>query len=161
MKGQKKKVVIHFDINGTITAVDTTEPGNAEQNANMIVARSTMGSDDGKGCWVIDENATQSYYDWLKKTYPTEYKSKSFLFTAQENPGECLAHLTKHIVPYCSTSKIVLFESFARILTEFPDAVITLRTFGRDTDEVISALEENPRFRAIKRFVFWCMLQIF
>ena len=34
------RLVLHFDINGTITADDTTEPGSHEENANMVLAKS-------------------------------------------------------------------------------------------------------------------------
>ena len=38
-----KRLVLHFDINGTITPVDTTEPGSKEENANMVIAKSVYG----------------------------------------------------------------------------------------------------------------------
>ena len=42
------KLVLHFDINGTITPVDTTEIGTTFSAANMVISKSVYGKDHSK-----------------------------------------------------------------------------------------------------------------
>ncbi len=147
MKGSDKKLVLHFDINGTITAVDTTEPCTVVENANMVLAKSVFGRTiDGVGVasWQLNDNiydATNSltYYDYLKAIDKENYKKRSFLFTATGNPGVALVHLISGIV---ESTESFLFDSFLRALTAFPEAIILIRTFGQDTESVVQILRQ-------------------
>src|SRR5580704_11421813 len=91
------QVVLHFDINGTITAVDSTEVGTDAENTNMTLARSAYGKVvDGK--WTINTDYNEvtdsiSYYDYLKSVDKTNYKKRSFTFTDKGQPGESLKEL--------------------------------------------------------------------
>ena len=63
-------LVLHFDINGTITPVDTTEPGTKEQNANMVIAKSVYGKVNNE-VWTLNDDPYEetdsiTYYDYLK-----------------------------------------------------------------------------------------------
>lgn len=142
----QKKLVLHFDINGTITPVDTTEPGSKEENANMVIAKSVYGTVNNNN-WTLnqeyDKESTDSitYYDYLK-TIDNQYKKKSFTFTHPGEPGESLAHLVPLLV---NSMDIFLFQSFLNVLHEFPDALIVFRTFGLDADEVIEFLRTNEK----------------
>lgn len=157
---KKKKVVVHFDINGTITAVDNTEPGTAEQNANMLLARTTQGVVID-GVWRVGGGgATISYYEWLKCAHPSEYKKVSFTFTHPGQPGEHLRDMIPRVAAMChgptkgsdgGEAKLLLFDSFYRLIEAYPDAIIVLRTFGRDTEEVLATLKNHPRVPQIVR----------
>jgi len=101
------KLILHFDINGTITAFDSTEPGTDLQNSNMVLAKSVYGTinDDE---WIMNDNyknltaGSVSYYDYLKmvKKNP-KYKSMSFIFTDENNPGHSLRHLVPIMEKLC------------------------------------------------------------
>lgn len=145
------KLVAHFDINGTITAVDSTEPGNDEQNANMMLSKCYKGV-ERDGLWYLDENlGTITYYDWLRLKY-TDYKKRSFVFTHKGQPGHSCAHKVPIVVEQCgynSNSNLILFNSFYRFLDAYPNAIITLRTFGHDTDDVLATLRDHPHFNQV------------
>lgn len=138
-------LVLHFDINGTITPIDTTEPGTNEQNANMVVAKSYYGKQINDQ-WILNDSENYfseldsvTYYDYLK-TITKDYKKLSFTFTHLNNPGESLHHLIDSIM---NSMDIFLFGSFLNVLYEYPDATIVFRTFGLDADEVIHYLRTN------------------
>jgi len=64
------KLVLHFDINGTITSVDSTELGSDYENANMTLAKSVYGTVTNNS-WSLnsdyrDPTNSISYYDYLK-----------------------------------------------------------------------------------------------
>ncbi len=143
----QKKLVLHFDINGTITPVDTTEPGNKEENANMVIAKSVYGTVKDN-VWTLNQDYQQekegslTYYDYLKTTDKQHYKKLSFTFTHPNEPGESLAHLVPLLVESMDT---FLFHSFLNVLHEFPEALVVFRTFGLDADEVIDFLRTSPK----------------
>lgn len=140
------KLVLHFDINGTITAVDTTEPGTKEENANMVLSKSYFGKVD-KTDWVINDPdhyfdsspGNISYYDFLKSR-TKQYKKFSFTFTKSGNPGESLQEFVPIII---RSTESFLFDSFKNALKKYPNALIVLRTFGLDTDDVIKCIHES------------------
>lgn len=132
--------VFHFDINGTITAVDTTEIGTPIQNANMVISKSVYGTVTGD-TWALNDDCFEegegriSFYDHLKSVDMKNYKRRSFQFTEKTQPGESLANLVD------SVSKTpFLFESFVKCIETFPDALIVIRTFGQDVNDVIKSL---------------------
>lgn len=140
-------LVLHFDINGTITPVDTVEPGTNEQNSNMVIAKSFYGKKMNDQ-WILNdpenyfnESESMTYYDYLK-TITKDYKKISFTFTHKNNPGESLNYL---IDPLMKSMDNFLFSSFLNVLHEYPDAKIVFRTFGLDADEVIHYLRTNSK----------------
>jgi len=138
------KLVLHFDINGTITAVDSTEIGNDYENANMTIARSVLGK-VMSGRWVHTGVAdTISYYDYLKEIGENNYKKISFTFTEKGQPGEQFAGLMPQVLK--SVSKDFVFRSFERVLESYPDAVVVLRSFGKDIRMTLETLDKNPKF---------------
>ena len=152
-------LVLHFDINGTITPVDTVEPGSKIENANMVISKSVFGTIiDNK--WVLntniyDEIDSITYYDHLKQINKNNYKKISFTFTNKGEPGEILNYLVQQLVD--SMDKF-LFDSFLNVLSEFPHAQIIFRTFGLDADEVIEYLRTNEtttnKFKTIPKGLF-------
>jgi len=141
------KLVLHFDINGTITSVDTTEPGTKEENANMVLSKSYFGKVNEKSEWVLNDpnhyfNSSPgniSYYDFLKSK-TQHYKKYSFTFTQSGNPGESLQEYIPIII---RSTESFLFDSFKNALKKYPNALIVLRTFGLDTDDVIKSIHET------------------
>ena len=136
------KLILHFDINGTITPVDTTESGTELEIANMIISKNVYGNViDNK--WILNENVYDqthsiTYYDHLKKNDKDNCKKISFRFTNEGEPGENLNYLVDKVID--SMNKL-LFNSFLNVIDEFPDALIVLRTFGPDTDKVIEKMK--------------------
>ena len=150
----KKSLILHFDINGTITAVDTTEPGSVEENANMVLSKSYYGKINEIGEWILNNESNYfqsdppniSYYDYLKSK-TKGYKRKSFTFTYDGEPGELLKESVSLVQ---SSMNTFLFKSFLKVLDMYPDALIVLRTFGLDIDETITEIIHhlpNKRFR--------------
>lgn len=166
------RLVLHFDINGTIIANDSTEVGTKEENANMVLSKSVYGKIINN-LWQLnkdyhDKKDSISYYDYLKlnslsilaepvtaysgnsgvadiNLNQLGYKKKSFLFTEKGNPGESLQHLVK---PVMDAMDSFFFKSFLRILDKYPEAKIILRTFGLDGDDVVERLGKiYPRIR--------------
>ena len=140
------RLVLHFDINGTITPVDTTEPGNNIENANMVVAKSVFGKVINN-IWTLNDNPynekdSLTYYDYLKSIDMSNYKLRSFTFTEPLEPGNKLAHMIPLLVDSMDT---FLFQSFLNVLHKYPDALIVFRTFGLDADEVIDYLRTNEK----------------
>ncbi len=134
------KLILHFDINGTITPVDTTEPGNNIENANMVIAKSVFGKVINNK-WILNENyydekESMSYYNYLRLN-DKNYKQKSYTITNEGEPGEQLVHLIPLLLKSMET---FLFSSFLNVLNVFPNARIIFRTFGLDADEVIEYL---------------------
>lgn len=140
------RLVLHFDINGTITPVDTTEPGSKVENANMVIAKSVFGQVINN-VWVLNDDPTDetnslTYYDYLKSIDMQYYKLRSFTFTDPDEPGSSLAQLVPLLVNSMHT---FLFPSFLKVLQVFPQALIVFRTFGLDADEVIEYLRTNEK----------------
>ena len=138
-----EKLILHFDINGTITPVDTTETGNNLENANMVISKSVYGKIVNNK-WIINENHYDekdsiSYYNYLRLN-DKNYKQKSYTIT---NKGEPCEHLN-HLIPLLLNSmETFLFSSFLNVLDAFPNSRIIFRTFGLDADEVIEYLKQK------------------
>ena len=140
------KLVLHFDINGTITPVDTVEPGTKIENSNMVISKSVYGKVINNK-WVLNDNLYDdinsiTYYDHLRQLDKKTYKKVSFSFTESGEPGEILHWMVDRLVD--SMDKF-LFNSFLDVFEEFPDALIVFRTFGLDADEVIHYLKTNEK----------------
>lgn len=137
------KLILHFDINGTITPVDTTELGNNLENANMVISKSVYGKIINNK-WIINknhynENDSISYYNYLRLN-DGNYKQKSYAITNKGEPGE---HLNYLIPLLLNSMETFLFPSFLNVLDAFPNARIIFRTFGLDADEVIEYLKQK------------------
>lgn len=141
------KLVLHFDINGTITVVDSTEDCKPTENINMTLARNVYGKVIDED-WILNENHNDklnsiTYYDYLKTNGDRSYKLKSFIFTEKGQPGERIRYLYDKILPM---SENFLFPSFRKVLKQFPSALIVLRSFGKDIPDVLKDLASEPGF---------------
>lgn len=145
----KPRKILHFDINGTITPVDTTEEGNKLENANMVVAKSIYGQLNKDGKWEAMNNDnlymsipgfTISYYNYLKSR-TKYYKQLSYDFT-NSFEGIQFAHFIPKLL---ESMESFLFPSFLKVLEMYDDSLIVFRTFGLDADEVIEYLKTNPK----------------
>lgn len=140
-----KRLIIHWDINGTITAVDTTERGSPIENANMVISKSVFGKVVDSE-WQLndpdihDATESQTYYDYLKSIDPVHYKKRSFVFTEPDSPGHRLAHMVDSVV---KSSETFLFDSFLKAVERYPEALHLIRTFGQDTKDVLDTLRKN------------------
>lgn len=137
------KQVFHFDINGTIILVDTTEPGNDIENANMVIAKSIYGKVINN-IWTmnddyLDETNSISYYNYLRQS-GQDHKSKSYVTTQKNEPGEKLSYLIPSLI---QSIESFVFPSFLNVLNKYPHVLIVFRTFGLDADEVIDHLKSK------------------
>ena len=129
-------LVLHFDINDTITAFDKTDEISLEHKCNIIVSRSVYGKvvDD---MWIIninpyDETSSITFYDYAKEKYPN-YKEITGIFTSTY--GKQFNYLIDKMLK--SMSDNFLFESFTRVVDTYPNVKIIFRTFGSDGEEVL------------------------
>jgi len=135
------KLILHFDINGTLTAIDNTDQITKNHNINMLVSKSIFG-DVLENEWIpsvypFDEEKYISYYDYLKKKHPKMYKKYAYKFTEKNEPGEEFRHYYDKMIQ----QKNFIFSSFINVLTTF-DCKLVLRTFGVDGKEVINNLRK-------------------
>ena len=146
-KKTSKRKVFHWDINGTITATDTTEPCTVEENANMIISRSVFGFVAEDGAWKLNVADVYNrcgapdvvtFYAFATATDKASYKQRAFTFTAVGNPGEKFSALVPAVV-----HAAYLFPSFLKAIETFPEAVHVVRTFGQDTHDVFSRLQKQ------------------
>lgn len=154
MQSQQPKLVLHFDINGTIMAFDSTENGTDEENANMIFAKNTYGKVIN-GQWVSNEayddtNDSVTYYNHLKNHSKNKnFKELCFIFTKEGQPGAKWVEYVEEVKKYMV---LRLFNSFLHVLDEFPNALIVFRSFGNEIPEILHLLEHNPKFKAAHIF---------
>lgn len=145
-----KKIVLHFDINGTICFFDSTDPFDSIQLTNSYISRSVYGKIiDGK--WIMNEcyhdnKDSITYYKYLKDT-TKEYAILSTKFTDKDQPGEKLKETCDQI----HTENIFLFESFTKVLNMFEDTKIIFRTFGNDR---LLILDELKKVGYNKHFIY-------
>ncbi len=149
----QKRLVLHFDVNSTITAVDSTEEGTDEQNANMLLAKSCFGKvslydhnwtlNPCKEQWFKSSSYVDiTYYDYLKLRTP-DYKKQSFVFTQHGMPGHLLADL---VTPIALSFKSLVFQSFTRVVSEYlgdENTTFVFRTFGHDGEAVLMCLVDQ------------------
>ena len=148
-----KPLILHFDINGTITSHDSTEKGSDEQLANMLLSRSTYGK-VFKGDWIMNEKNyfeegkySVSYYNYLKHMH-SNYKELSYIFTEEKHPGHKLNGQCKDIM---KTNKSLLFPSFLNVLDKYPFAKIVFLTFGNDKDLI---MKELKKYNYCRKFLY-------
>jgi hypothetical protein len=149
-----KKLVLHFDINGTITVYDSTDNGSEVENANVVVSKNVYGKIIDNN-WLLndqiyDENDSVTYYEYIKST-DKNYKQIAIRFTEDNNPGFRLKYMIDDIV---DGSKDFFFKSFLKVIETYPKAQIILRTFGRDRNLTIETLQSKfPSFNNIQKCV--------
>lgn len=144
-------LILHFDINGTITAVDSTKEGIAlDQVYNRIFSKSVYGEiDKDTDEWIINnENEDKdpfteypnsiSYYDYLRYHKKMDYKKPTNSFTQKGNKGEKYEILCKKLIESHSD----LFKSFTNVLEMYPKAKYVFRTFGIDREFIIDIVKE-------------------
>lgn len=123
--------VYHFDINGTIIEVNSTDSASVEDMASEAFSRSI--NPEGE----IHKKGEITYYTFIKAIHPN-YKTKIYKF---------LDVFPQHREKYNKlvvALKAGLFESFLKFVDkEFKDnkSLLMLRTFGKDREFVTSMLE--------------------
>lgn len=151
---EDKKLVLHFDINGTITGVDSTDKGDPVANANVIISKVMRGTVKDKK-WTYnpysvfgDDNI--SYWNYLKQT-TENYLHEGESFTEPGHQGEKFKPLVDKLV---ESNENFLFESFLKVMREYSHVGIVFRTFGGDIDKVISKLVDHGFEKTILKGVF-------
>lgn len=157
-----KRLVLHFDVNKTIIAVDLVQNKGIEECVNSILANFTFYKWDGE--------KEQSYYAFLTDKVSREnpkllvtsedFKSKRNVYISdfhaylQQYPG-MLAEYEKDksaLLEILDRESLVIFPAFFKLVSwlneNFKDKyVIYLRTFGTDLPEVVPAIEENSELK--------------
>ena len=137
-----KMLVLHFDINDTITAFDKTDDLSPEIKCNIIIARSVFGH-MVDNCWIMstdpyDESGI-TYYDYIKQSNKN-YKEITGSFT--KNEGYKFHYLIEKMVNSMTTD--FLFPSFIKVCSQYPNAKIVFRTFGSDGEKVLQEFSKEP-----------------
>jgi translation initiation factor IF-1 len=119
----------HFDINGTIIGTDSTDKASLDEAVCECICRNTPYTD------------YDSYYSYLKETFPTSYKEKCYQTSCDTEEKQQLHAQLKHAF------ERGLFDSFLKVLELYPNNEFVLRTFGHDGPKVLSQLSEEDRKR--------------
>lgn len=144
------KLVLHFDINGTIIGFDSTETGTPNQNANLILAKNIYGQ-VVENKWILNQDIYNeidsiTYYNYLKTLKIPNAKQKAYEFTNDNEPGVLLRNLLEII----ETKEENIFDSFNKVLELYPEAIIVLRSFGRDIESTVNKIKKtNPIYGKI------------
>ena len=151
-------LILNFDINGTITAMDSTDNDiNHDCIANMVISKSIYGELDKFGKWVIGDdpykihNKSISYYNYCKKYFNSKYKSMVYTFTDNNKIGHKFRKHYDKIVDDIANDNII-FESFLKVLNKYNNAKLIFRTFGIDGPIIIDTLREKYKYN--KPFTF-------
>jgi hypothetical protein len=117
----------HFDINGTIIGTDSTDKATLDEAVCECICRNT--------CYT----GYESYYAYLKETFPASYKDKCYQLEGQDELRSQLK----------SVFQKGLFDSFLAVLKLYPDDEFVLRTFGHDGPMVLNCLSSEDRQKSI------------
>lgn len=158
---ENPSLILHFDINDTITIYDSSEPGDMISNLNLRIARSFYGFVDEYNHWIFGTNPKEkekeqeqeqvSYYTYLKHNYKKDYKKRASKCTNVFEPLESVAHYVSQMK--AEAEEYFIFRSFIRVLHEFPHAHVVLRTFGGDSDLVIAELKKLGIQRTFRKAI--------
>jgi hypothetical protein len=162
-KCKRPYLILHFDINKTIIAMDAVQGKDQGTTINGILAEFTFAKWDGE--------QTQSYYayvtDQIAQENPQLSKiSENFKKLRSERLKEFPDYIAKKqpvlLEPYTkdktamttllSSGKMVIFPSFYKAIKWLNDTfpqkyMIHLRTFGRDLPDVVPTLEKHTQLR--------------
>jgi hypothetical protein len=130
--------VFHFDINGTVTHVDSTEEAEGDDYINLTMAKSIYGKVIDNQ-WKINDDPydmidSMKYRDYLLLTKLPEKIAFTF---AQDFK---LEHIFDKINSLLDKP---IFDSFLTILKKYPDAKLVFRTFGNDGPLIINTLKQE------------------
>jgi len=133
------KLILHFDINGTITTVDSTDDHlDTSSRVNVIISKSVFGKVNEVGEWVMNDDpfligdGDTSYYNHLKKIGS---KHLAYVFTNKGELGEPFRKYYDDIVKHELGD--IIFRSFLKVLDKYNDAKLVLRTFGNDGPMIV------------------------
>ncbi len=134
------KRILHFDINNTVTNIDSTDTRTLRKLANQTISRNVYGKVDAK-IWKVnknqfDETNSISYYQYLKINNLD--KSCADNFAEKDGIGFEFAGFLTHFEKY---SYNFIFESFINILKIYTNDKIVFRTFGPDGPHIIKKLQ--------------------
>jgi hypothetical protein len=134
-------LVLNFDINQTIIAIDTVEGKDDKLALAIVIAKKT------KGDW--DPSGKQSYYDYVKANN-TDKEQRNELYRKfiedydKEYEGNLSKELAELKASYAKQNTIV-FRSFFNLLEYLKNQNIyyhlVFRTFGKDGPEILKIIE--------------------
>lgn len=132
------KKILHFDINGTITNIDSTENANMKELININMSKNLYGKINNDN-WQINMDPFNhidsiSYYNFLKKNKLIDLAK---ICTDDDQP----CHQYNDILNRMLSNGDILFQSFKNILLKVKDCQIVFRTFGHDADIILNELE--------------------
>ena len=141
------KKIYHFDINGTITNIDSTENADKKELMNINISKNIFGK-LSLGKWQINDNPfnrenSLSYYNYCKRFTDIKFSRN---FTNANHEGEQFNEIAKKMID----DNNLLFKSFIKFLECMDNGVIILRTFGNDADII---LNEINRLGFNKQFI--------
>jgi len=141
--------ILNFDINGTITPIDSTDFDlDPSAVANMVISKSIYGQIDSFNKWVINDNPFKidrdsvSFYNYSKKIFKDDYKDRIYTFTDNDNIGEQFRVYYDKIIVDIENENLI-FNSFLKVINEHSDSKLVLRTFGLDGPLIINDLKEK------------------
>ena len=137
-----QKLILNFDINGTITTIDSTDYDiDTPSRVNAIISKSIYGRLNDRNEWIMNDDPFSihtgdiSYHHYLKQI---GLKHLAHTFTDDGNIGSKFRNYYSAIVDH--EKHELLFKSFLNVLTRYEDAKLVLRTFGNDGSMVINDL---------------------
>ncbi len=150
----------HFDINLTITFLDSTGSASLEEEHNKTLSKHVHGhvvpDEHFQPKWLLQRDypfvadpdfKSQSYHSYLTdEKMPKEMiNQKCFRFTMEGHPGAPLHHFIPRLLAIRK-----LFPSFVHFLRKNPQAQLVLRTFGPDGPLVTEWIREESPSRRFK-----------
>jgi hypothetical protein len=119
----EKKRILHFDINGTIIGIDSTDNHSVESAVCESLCRSIRFN-------------TGTYYNHLKSNY-YDYKERV------NNVLSCYPEYVETVKKLCVVYQGYFFPSFIKVIQNLKSTdKLILRTFGKDGSDVISKLSK-------------------
>lgn len=157
-KQKKPQLLLHFDINKTIIAMDAVQNKNVEETVNGVLAEFTFAQWDG--------TREQSYYAYVTDQLALENSefpraSEEFKRKRSEQLKGFSAFVKQYpkmfaryeqdknqMLKILSSGEMVIFPSFYKTVAwlnkQYPkNYALYLRTFGKDLPEVVPMIEKN------------------
>lgn len=168
MEAPEKSVVLHFDVNKTLIALDLVQGKTLEDTVNGILAESTDFKWDG--------TKKQSYYTYISDQIAQEQpqlnrtseefkkernvRLKNFpKYLEKNNPllNKLYHYEKKRLLKVLNKEKMVIFPSFFNLIewlntSKYKDNYsLHLRTFGTDLPDIIPLIEQKAKLQFTAR----------
>lgn len=143
-----KRLILKFDINGTIT--NYSKGRKFRDNPFYIISSLAKGTVDNDGNWkssgyhydtnTIDDEI--SYFDYLKDRFnPDEIEKRVLRCTQKDEPCDDYFKISRKLFDIIHNE--VLFPSFLNVLQVYPEAKVVIRSYGGDIGKVAEVLTNN------------------